>query len=272
MAVALVGLGWGSATALAAEPEQEPSPPASWCAPELAVLPGEVCYALPASSKPPPEELVLFLHGVIAPDRSWQWAQQRAAARAAAVHGIAALMPKGRQGLRTDHMKRWFTWPTGATARREVEQEILAEWRRAQQALEQKLGRPFEQVYVFGFSNGAYYVSSLALRGRLDVDGYGAFAGGTVGQRIAPKRFAGVRRVPWYVGYGYRDEPAVRGAKLLKRAFRALEWPGKVVGRPRVGHVMTDSMVEEALAFIRQHQPPAETKDDAPATSDAPDE
>ena len=244
----LIGSLLGSPSVVGAAPPA----PDRWCAPELGVLPTDVCYALPADETATASELIVFLHGVIAPNGTWQWAQQRAAARAAATHGVAALMPKGRRGLRDDHMKDWYTWPTGVAARRRAESAVLEEWWAAKRALERKLGRPFDRVYVFGFSNGAYYVSSLALRGRLDIDGYASFAGGTAGPRIAPRAFADVRRVPWYVGYGQRDTPAVQGASRLRRAFKALRWPGKVVGRPRVGHTMTDSQVREALEFLRQ--------------------
>ena len=34
---------------------------------------------------------------------------------------------------------------------------------------------PFDEVFVVGFSNGAYYAGSLALRGKLDVAGYAVF-------------------------------------------------------------------------------------------------
>ena len=43
----------------------EPTAAPSWCAPELESLPGEVCFALPAKGEP--DELIIFLHGVIAP-------------------------------------------------------------------------------------------------------------------------------------------------------------------------------------------------------------
>jgi predicted esterase len=230
----------------------EDSAPARWCAPELATLPVTgMCHALPGPTAAPPRELVIFLHGVIAPGGTWQWAQQRAAARAAAVHGVAALMPQGRRGLRNDHMKDWYTWPTGRAAQRRVEEQVLDEWWRARRELEDRLGSPFERVYLFGFSNGAYYVSSLALRGRLEVDGYAAFAGGTAPSRIDPRAYAEIPRIPWYVGYGHRDAPAVRGAKQLRRAFEVLRWPGRVAGRPRAGHAMTDAQVREALELLR---------------------
>lgn len=246
--LALIALGGPSPAS--AEPPPAPAP--RWCAPELSALSGEVCYALPGSKHPSPTELVVFLHGVIQPGQSWQWAQQRAAARAAAVNGVAALMPRGRRGLRTDRMKDWWTWPTRAMARSQVEDQVIEQWWTAKRELEAKLGRPFEKIYVFGFSNGAYYVSSLALRGRLAVDGYASFAGGIAPSPIAPKAYAEVRRVPWYVGYGHRDGPAKRDARSLRRAFRALRWPGKVVGRPKVGHAMTDAQVREALSLIRK--------------------
>ena len=56
-------------------------------------------------------------------------------------------------------------------------------------------------------------------------------------------------RPPIYVGYGHRD-PAGRDSRKLGAALRSLGWPHKIVGRPRVGHTITDSQVREALAFF----------------------
>jgi len=241
-----------AATTAVAEPAAEAQPPA-WCAPELETVAEGVCYALPEGEAP--TELLIFLHGVIAPRVNWQWAQQRSAARVAAAHGLAVLMPRGRRMLRTDHMKDWWTWPTARVAQQRVETEVIEQWWSAKRALEAQLGRPFERVYLFGFSNGAYYVSSLALRGRVAVDGFAAFAGGMAPKRIRPAAYADVPRVPFYVGYGHRDTTALRDAASLRKAFRVLQWPGKVVGRKRVGHAMTDSQAHEAIELFRKQQP-----------------
>lgn len=231
------------------------SEPAPWCAPELPVLPGEVCYFVP--DKAQPTELLIFLHGVIKADTTWQWSHQRAALRTAQVHKLATIIPRGRRQIRTDSMADWWTWPTGPRAQQLVEQEILDEWQRARLALEQQLGRKFTKVYVWGFSNGANYVTSLALRGRLSpgaVDGYAAFAGewAPAADERTRRAFRHVPRVPFFVGYGGLDKPAVRGAEKLRQLLRALGWPSKVVGRPKAGHAMTDAHAREAIEFLRR--------------------
>jgi predicted esterase len=164
-------------------------------------------------------------------------------------------MPPGRQAIRTDSMRHWFTWPTSAHAQRQVEHDVLAQWLEARLALERRFGRPFERTYVVGFSNGAYYVSSLALRGRLPVDGYAAFAGGVAPGPIRPSAYAEVPRVPFYVGYGMADDPARRDGATLAPLFRALGWPGKVVGSRGVGHEVTDAQWKAAIGYFRAERP-----------------
>lgn len=258
--------GWAAPGPDETDPTGTPSPsatePASgapafyeWCAPELGRLDDDVCFALPHRTAAAPRELVIFLHGVIAPGERWQWAQQRGAARAAVAHGLAVIMPPGRQRIRTDSMRDWFTWPTSAHAQQLVESDVLAQWLRARQALEARLGRPFERTYVVGFSNGAYYATSLALRGRLPIDGYAAFAGGVAPGPIRPAAYADVLRVPLYVGYGLRDPAARRDCATLGPVFRTLKWPGKVVASKRVGHEITDAQWTHALEHFRAARP-----------------
>ncbi len=227
-----------------------PAPSASgrWCASELQELGSAACVSVPARLGEP-LTLVLFLHGVIKPETTWQWAQQRALARAAAAHGFVALMPRGRRGQGPRGMEDWWTWPTSVRAQQAVEVELHAEWQRDRTELEQHLGRDFARVLVFGFSNGAYYASSLALRGRFPADGFGVFAGGSSAEHLlAPARRL-TERPPIYVGYGTADRSAREDAAALGRALRRLGWPSRVVARPGIGHTMTDAMLAEALAF-----------------------
>ncbi len=237
-----------------AEPSQESaggyeSDEVRWCADELVALSERVCVALPNRVRQPPT-LVVFLHGVVKPGTGWQWAQQRALARAAAVHGFVGVMPRGRRGHGPRGMEDWWTWPTSAVAQRAFEGELLTEWAMAEHALVGALGEPFARRYVLGFSNGAYYASSLALRGRLAADGFGVFAGGSGAEYLVAAARSVEARPPIYVGYGQRDETARRDARHLGAALRTLGWPCRVVERPRVGHTMTDSMVAEALSLF----------------------
>lgn len=231
-----------------------------WCAPELEVVGDEVCAFTPPREGPGPRTLVVFLHGVIKPDSGWQWAQQRAAARAAS-HGFAVLMPRGRQGIGPKGMEDWWAWPTGATAQASVEAEVIAGWAAAREAIEKKSGKPFERVWIFGFSNGAYYAADLALRGRLaspggvmKVDGFGVFAGGSGAPHLERAGRAASERAPVFVGWGGKD-PAHGDQIKLARLLRSLGWPSRSAGAPRAGHLMTDQHVADAVKFLRATRP-----------------
>jgi predicted esterase len=232
----------------------EPAPPAAnsepdWCAPELEVLPNEVChYSAPQRDPERGRSLLIYLHGVIKPGTKWQWTQERGMIRHAKVHGLTVLVPRGRRGIGPKDMRDWWTWPTSSKAQRSVEDEVLEEWMDARRLLEKRYGAPFRKVYVLGFSNGAYYASSLALRGKLAVDGYAIIAGGSAKYHLRTARQV-ARRAPIYVGYGQKDS-AGRDSQRLGYALRALRWPYKMVGRRGVGHTVTDSQVREALAFF----------------------
>ncbi|MGK3985747.1 hypothetical protein WME99_22055 [Sorangium sp. So ce136] len=243
-----------AATAAPASPPAAPA--AGWCAPELISLPGDVCAALPAKEAPGPRVLVIFLHGVVQPDSGWQWAQQRGAARAGARRGVAVLMPRGRRGIgpravprSASSMEDWWCWPTSAAAQAAHEDALLAEWDTARAELERRAGGRFERVLVFGFSNGAYYATSLAMRGRLQVDGYAAFAGGSGARHLERSGAQTKLRVPVFVGWGGKD-PAHKDQVALARMLRRLKWPSKSLGKPRAGHAMTDDQVDEALDFL----------------------
>ena len=60
---------------------------------ELAQTPEDTC------TMQGKDGVLVFLHGVIEPGAGTQHAQQRAAAKAAAQHGLAAIMPKGVRGI-----------------------------------------------------------------------------------------------------------------------------------------------------------------------------
>ncbi len=224
-----------------------------WCAPELQVVNDDVCHFAPSSHRTP-DTLVIFLHGVIEPGTEWQWAQQRAIARAAQARGFEALMPRGRRGIGPRGMEAWWTWPTGTRAQQAVEAELVEEWLGARRSLERQRGEPFGRVLVMGFSNGAYYAASLALRGRLAVDGYAVFAGGG-GEYLERQAQRTKVRPPIYVGYGGRDPAGKKDGRALGEMLRRLGWRHKVVARPSVGHTMTDAQLGEAIKFVASAGP-----------------
>lgn len=234
-----------------APPAEESTPPAPrWCVDSQEQLESQSCVANVDAEE---DTLILFLHGVIAPDTTWQWTQQRAAARAGQRHHAVVLSPRGRRGHGPRGMEDWWTWPTSAKAQSLLEQELLAEWRRDLQQLEQRRERPFQRVYVLGFSNGAYYATSLALRGAFAADGYGLFAGGAAGAWLERSAKRLQRRPPIYVGWGSQDR-ARRDPSGLLRLLRALGWPAAGQERKQVGHTMTDSMVDAAFTLFHARQ------------------
>jgi dienelactone hydrolase len=227
-----------------AEDKHEPTP---WCAPELDVIQGGVCaYTPPAASKE--RTLVIFLHSLVGVGSSWAWEQQRLMARMAKTYGLSALIPRGRPGFGPGRDPKVIAWPTAKELQDQHEPPLLAEWTAAREELEKRTGK-FDRVLVFGFSNGAYYATSLALRGRLaDVDGYGVFAGGSGGKYSRLLAAATERKVPIFVGYGTLDK-AHPAQRELGKLLNELRWPHRVKAE-RIGHTVSDSQIRSALQFL----------------------
>lgn len=221
-----------------------------WCYPGegIEALTPTLCHYSPAPPERAPKTLVIFLHGVTLQGTTWQWSGHRGLARAAKANGFEVIMPRGRLGAGSQKFADHWNWPTSVEGQREHEDEVVGEWLEAKKILEERNGRPFERLYVFGFSAGAYYAASLALRGRLPVSGYAVFAGGGAPGGVA--RWAkGNSKMPIYVGYGFKDR-AWRDPHKLARALKAMGWKHRAVARKNVGHSMTDAQIREALAFL----------------------
>lgn len=226
-----------------------PTQPA-WCAPELEALPlrEDVCFV--DGSKPAKDggegrrTLVIYLHGLIAKKTTWQWTQERAIARQAKQFGFAAIVPQapsiGKDG------SAGFGWPT-AVKSQGVEPDLIAGWAAARRLVEERSGRKFDEVFVIGFSSGAYYGSSLALRGRLDVDGYALLAGGSP---VTHPAASGSSRAPVFIGVAARDPGTAPGARTLGQSLARWGWPHRVDEQP-VGHMSSDVHVGHALAYLR---------------------
>jgi predicted esterase len=230
-----------------------PAPAGPWCAEEFETLPGEVCLFTPESATPA-TALVIFLHGVVKEGTDWQYNQQRAAARVARQNGFVVLMPRGRLGAGSQKFFDHWNWPTSVAGQKLYEREVLDEWRSARAIVEQRRERPFEKVYVFGFSAGAYYAVSLALGQRFPANGFAAFAGGGAAMDSA-RRLAKIRpRAPIYVGWGLKDK-ARRDPQRLAKVLKAAGWPHKASARRGVGHAMTDSQAKDALSFFEGKRP-----------------
>jgi len=158
------------------------------------------------------------------------------------------LMPRGRIGIGPGRAPDVWAWPTSAQAQEQLEAALVDEWAQARAKIERGSGRVFERFYVFGFSNGAYYAASLALRNRLPAQGYGVFAGGSGGKYAA---FLGSRtseRAPIFVGYGTKD-PARKDMQSLVETLKRLGWQHGVKSEP-VGHIVTDAQLSAALRYL----------------------
>jgi len=254
-AAAALSLG---ATDAAAETER------TWCAPEAEALDDSMCFYEPSSEERTPNApnapgetdavaqpgrtLVLFLHSLVAVNSNWQWEQQRTLMRAAETHGFSVLMPRGRKGIGPGRAPDVWAWPTSARAQEEVEDELVEEWERARRQIETRQGSQFARLLVFGFSNGAYYATTLALRNRIDADGYGVFAGGSGGKYSLLLGSRVERRAPIFVGYGTKD-PARKDMSSLAATLKKLGWKHRVKAEP-VGHIVTDAQLRAALRFF----------------------
>lgn len=231
----------------------------AWCSDEVEALTSDTCYLDGRQGRRDGKRtLVIFLHGAIGKHVDWSWTQEKALLRQARAGHFEAIFPRGPEN------PIGYAWPSGADAQAKYEDELLAGWKRAQDQLEKKSGSRFDQVFVMGFSSGAYYVSSLALRGRLSpkgsaktpgVDGYAVFAGGA----ISHQPNASAPKLPVYVGICGADRqtaPHSRGfaGELATRGFpvRAEEH--------HVGHMFSDPHVARAIGFLREQtadKPPA---------------
>jgi predicted esterase len=194
--------------------------------------------------------LVVFLHGVIKPNSGWQHAQQRAVARAAERYQFFVLMPRGRRGVGPKGMEDWWTWPTAVKHQERVESDLLSEWGAARWLLERRTNTRFSRVLVFGFSNGAYYASQLALRDAFSADGYALFAGGSGAPWLEKRGSRATRHPPIFLGFGSRDRTARDDGRKLTRALKRLGWPHRSIERPGGGHTISDALMAQAARYL----------------------
>jgi predicted esterase len=255
---ALFGIGVVGALAFALAPEPvraETADSDEFCAPELESLAGGACYAAPKQhAANEPKTLVLFLHSLVGARGNWQWEQQRTLARVGERSGMSVLMPRGRLGIGPGRKPDVWAWPTSHAAEQTVEPEVLAEWVKLREEVTRRHGE-FERTFVMGFSNGAYYATSLAVRAQLDADGYAVFAGGSGSRWIAARaRATTKRRAPIFIGYGTRDA-ARHDARALANLLGRLKWPHRVRSAD-VGHTVTNDQLDRAVAYLKEASSP----------------
>jgi predicted esterase len=242
-----------SVLAEAAPSPRWPPPPSGatsdFCIETVDALDDSSCYVLPDA---PTDELLLYLHGIVPPTKTsrqktnFETVVSTAARRA----GVAALMPRGRQGLAPKGHDGWWGWPTSAAAYARWADELTAEFAQKRGKLEALSGRRFERLYVAGSSSGAYFVAALALRGAIAADGFAAISGGA----LAPGAdFHGRAPKPFYIGYGTADTVGP-GAQALAARLRALGFPVKLSAHP-LPHGAAEVYLDEAFAHFRAHPP-----------------
>ncbi len=228
-----------------------PSDADPWCAAELDPLAHDVCYAKGPPSADGRRTLVIFLHGLTDVGSGWQRTMQKGMAAYGKRFHFDLIAPKGRVGIGPGKKANQYAWPASSEGQRTIEDEVVAEWMEAKKTLEARDGA-YDEVFVMGFSNGAYYSSSLALRGKLAVDGYAVFAGGSAPKGSESRAKSVKARVPVFVGIASKDETAKKGKELAK-LLADLKWPHKTNTKP-VGHVVADDQLEAALSYLRKEK------------------
>jgi predicted esterase len=238
--------------ARADEPSRVGAPPRlesakPYCAPEVSQLSRHVCYAIPdGEGMAGRHTLVIYLHGSLAKTPGFFWVQQRAMAMLAKRHHFTALMPTSPSD------GGGYVWPTSqaAQAAQEAQEaDILAGIKKARGALERAVGHGFDEVFVIGFSSGAYYGSSLALRGALDVDGFIILAGGASWMKDDSTH----RRRPIFVGVSAADPQTRDHSRSFAGLLRSRGIPSKAEERD-VGHLVDPTFVAHGLAWLRERK------------------
>lgn len=246
----------------AAQPPKERSARAQaseathWCAPELTRINENVCFYDPAENRtvdvgkdtrPKEGTLVVFLHSLIGAEPTAAWELQRRMRRMAQTYGFAMLVPRGRPGLGPGRKEAVLAWPTARATQEMAENELLAEWKSAIEWASERHGA-FARTLIFGFSNGAYYATSLTFRERFPVDGVAVFAGGS-GSKLQRINAARVKvKVPMFVGYGKLDPDRSQQQQLV-HLLRSLRWPHSSL-QSNVGHTVAGVQVSAALRFL----------------------
>jgi predicted esterase len=226
-----------------------------WCIDEVAPLDEDVCYVLPALPAGKPRRLLVYLHGIVppVPDSPQKRTVQTVVLHASTRAGVAAIIPRGRRGIGPAQAHDWWAWPTAAADVARLAPSIVERWAAAKAKFERIAGAPFDRTYLAGSSNGAYFLTALALRGDRDwlasfpVDGFGAMSGGAASGGT-PARLAGQAPRPFYVGWGSYDEESKANARSLIGALTTARWPVRAAEHP-LGHGANEVYLDEAFDF-----------------------
>jgi predicted esterase len=216
-----------------------------WCAPEVSELSDHVCYFEGGEPADGRKTLVIYLHGSLAQTPGFFYLQQRAMALHAKRLGFTVLMPTSpSDGF-------GYVWPTAQAAQKEQEPGILAGIAKARANLEKRVGHKFDETFVVGFSSGAYYGSSLAVRNMLDVDGYIVLAGGS--SWVKADSVAKSKRAPVFVGVSAADPQTAGHSRSFAGALAGMGWPFKVEER-NAGHMVDWAFMTHGIAWLRSRK------------------
>lgn len=221
--------------------DKAPKTPAPWCGAESEAMAGDVCYVDGRAKAGTRRTLVIWLHGVIAKNTNWSWNHQHMLRRIAKQHGVELLFPRGVAG---DGL---YAWPGTRESQEKNEQALIDQWMTAKSLLEKRDGRPFDEVFIFGFSSGAYFASSLAMRGRVDVDGYAVFAGG---QPMPAQATPAFHFAPVFVGVCGNDETTAAHSRAFAGSL-AGAGIARMVSEQKVGHDLSEVHFAQALGYLR---------------------
>lgn len=227
-------------------------------------LDDETCFVLPQTDAGE-RRLLIYLHGIVPPQaksdqkRLVETVVMSAATRA----GYAAMIPRGRRGIGPGFAKDWWAWPTTSSDYAKYAKQMIASFLERRTALEAIAGGRFKRTYLAGSSNGAYFATSIALRGAMDIDGFGAMSGGS-GAGTLPSALAALPARAFYVGIPTYDTTNADG-KTLAALLDATKWPHKVAEHP-LGHGAKEIYLDEAFAFWDAEA--AKNAGDASAASD----
>ncbi len=239
------------ASIMDASPEAPPPHDDGFCEEGLAPITEDVCALVPDPDAGPPR-LLVYLHGIVPPDgRSPQKTNVlRTVAASAKKVGVGALVPRGVRGVGPKGARDWLAWPTSPADHAKLARGLVERWSAAKKLLEARVGRAFARTYLAGSSNGAYFVTALALRGDLEafgfhVDGLGAMSGGSASFGAA---YGTTPKPPFYVGFGTYDADTKKNVQSLVAVLTQARWPAKVAEHP-LGHGAREVYLDEAFVL-----------------------
>ena len=142
-----------------------------------------------------------------------------------------------------------WAWPGTTESQERNEEALIEQWMIAKDKLEKREHDPYDETFIFGFSSGAYFASSLAMRGRVDVDGYAVFAGGQA-MPAAPEPYT--HFAPVFVGI-CDDDPTgtANHARAFTSSLAAAGIPFRA-SEENIGHDLSPTQFTSALAFLRR--------------------